>query len=609
MSHAKQYSLTGNPFVDTGLFIMQAHASRLKNGRPVDPTKPEDLREVMNDENARWLAKANQQLNSFFRLRRRSSALVNLGTHKNFNDIKQHGRLDEQEAGWKSYLTTLANLRDELLNETNAGAPLCESCGERPATKVVERVTRSYFPLASSPGREMPAGPAGNRALLVCPLCLIAIQWLPLGATVFNGKLACVQFTEPMLTQSFVADTYQKVRKKVETLESSARVLTVDRAPNAMPAAQILIAGMRRVKEEKADYVLPEHVTLKIWTFANLSLRPDCEVYEIHNPALQFLWEAAQHHAEEISALLEHEDPKKPASHLLPTIERQIDYSGFYPHKAGKGWTAPASPALYELYQTRIRAHSPQAIAVAKHLAALTHARLAAGDKKEQKLLAQVLKENPRWAKDKHVRAKLRKLIVTFAEEGQLTLEMYASLFPAANRESLSSVTRESVRELWRRPGAAVRATCQGWDIFWFYLHHAANATLHDGAWRALPAGHLDEDFIMFTNPRIQQFARHVFAMQLERRGSADPQRGLTYIKRHIVDAFSHGKITNLTLRHWFCLLAETHPEYGNEDFDALCRDEEGHEATDEMRFQMRLEMVNLYRETLHAASTSQEQE
>lgn len=112
----------------------------------------------------------------------------------------------------------------------------------------------------------------------------------------------------------------------------------------------------------------------------------------------------------------------------------------------------------------------------------------------------------------------------------------------------------------------------------------------------------------MFTNPKIQKFAQDVFMMQLERRGGEDKKRGLDYIKRNTVDGFTRGKVTNVTLRNWFSLLAETRPEYANEDYDALCRDEMGREATNELRFQMRLEIVNLYRHTLEAIQSAGEQ-
>src|SRR5205085_4474601 len=153
----------------------------------------------------------------------------------------------------------------------------------------------------------------------------------------------------------------------------------------------------------------------------------------------------------------------------------------------------------------------------------------------------------------------------------------------------------EQAKQLWHESGKAIRISSDGWDVFWFYLHHANQSTATSHSEEA--TARTDGDLIMFTNPKIRTFAHDVFNYFLERHGGADKSRGLRYIKRYLVDGFGRGKITIGDLRSWFCKLAETQPEYSCEDWDALCRDEQGREATGELRFQFRLEIANLYRE------------
>ena len=109
---------------------------------------------------------------------------------------------------------------------------------------------------------------------------------------------------------------------------------------------------------------------------------------------------------------------------------------------------------------------------------------------------------------------------------------------------------------------------------------------------------------VMFTNPKIQTFARDVFDYFMEGKGGRDRARGLAYIKRHVLEPFGRGKVTNNVLRQWFCKLAETREGYRCEDWDSLCRDEQGNDATGELRFQMRLELANLYRQAQVTATT-----
>jgi hypothetical protein len=601
-----EYQLTGNPFVDTGLLTLQAHASKQRGLKSVMPLTPELVDEAMNDAEGfgRWLAKANRQLNSFFMVCT-NSALVNPSKNKHLTDTKELGLLAEEDTGWKDYLETLRRLQAELVEKYDADAPICESCGERPATNVLTRVGRDFFPLAGSLGNDAQALPAASRAPRVCALCLIAIQWLPLGGIMFNGKLACFQFTEPTLSQRFVEDTYRENRSRLATANVKDKVPAYGSKQGATPAAQILVDRMRQLHEDIADYELPEDVSLNIWAFSNSGASADCEVFEIHNPALQFLWQAAQKHYTEISGLLKHEVPNRPGTHLLTAIENGADYSGFYPRKASKKESGmlPASTQLYELYQTRILKRAPATLKAAQLLASLVFEQLSATEKKDkkvlkadQKFLEQLLKENPRWAKEAQVRIELRKRIAKFAEAGRFTLEQYVRLFPAANVASAEHLSPELAKELWSKEGSAIRVTTQGWDAFWFYLHHAANGTLHIEEQVLEQSAEASEDFSMFTNPKIQQFAQDVFAMQLERRGGKDKKRGLDYIKRNILDGLARGQISNSRLREWFVALAESRPDYENEDWDALCRDEQGRDAIGEVRFQMRLELANLYR-------------
>lgn len=596
---------TGNPFVDSGMYAMQARASELHRNIEIDVLTPELLKEVMDDE--QWLAKANRRLNSFFMVSGTNSSLVNPSTNKRAYKTRQWAQLDEADTGWKEYLATLSRLLNEALSTPPNAEADCESCGDRPATKTVARVGRDNFPLAGSLGNDAQALPAASRSPRVCAFCLLAIQWLPLGAIMLNGRLACFQFTAPKLSQYFVEDTYRETQKRLTSISVNEKVAVPGSKQGATPAAQFLIDRMRSLQKDRAEMRLPDYITLNIWAFSNVGASPDCEVKEIHNPALQFLWEAARSHYSEVMALLKHEDPKKSGRHLLTAIEQQRDYNSFYPQKASKGasWHNLVSTELYELYQTRIMRRTHVALRAARRLAQVVYARLKDGDKKAVKFLEKLLKENPRWTKDKEVRPRLRGVLVELAERGELRLDEYAQLFPAQNIEGMIDLTE--ARELWRARGQSVRPTADGWTPFWFYLHHTATKQEEEFSEtnEAQDANSKDSngDLAMFTNPKIQTFTRDVFALYLEHKGGDDPARGLAFIKRHILDGFAHRKITTEHLRRWFYKLAETHEDYRLEDWDALCRDEQGRDATGELRFQMRLEFANLYRQSKEGKS------
>ncbi len=592
---------TGNPFVDTGLYAMQARASELHSNQTVEVLTTDLLSKVLGD--GTWLAKQNRQLNSFFMVCT-NSALVNSSSNKKLyskpKGSREWGYLDPEDEGWQEYVKTLLQLRDELMSLDMDATYDCESCGERPATQVLNRVGRDYFPLAGSLGNDAQALPAASRAPRVCAFCLIAVQWVPLGAIMFNGRLGCFQFTDSQLSQFFVGDTYRETSLRLASTSSIEKVVVPGSKGGSIPAAQLLLERMRKLQQERASSNLPDYVTLNIWAFSNSGQDADCEIIEVPNSSLQFLWEAARSHWAEVTELLKREDAKKSDTQLLSCIERQRDYSGFYP-LSGKKSRPPASKSLYELYQTRVLGRPLAALRVADVLASKIYARLKSGDKQAIKMLAALLKENPRWAKDQTIRVSVKKVFAELAEAGFLTLDDYAQLFPAGNFKGDSDFDPEHANEFWLKPGRALRTTSEGWDVFWFYLHHAksdADQNLFQSnsetqAETERKAGNL----AMFTNPKIKTFASDVFQYYLTNKGGTTPIRGLSWIKRNILEAFGRGKITTGDLRRWFFNLAEIQAGYTNEEWDALCRDEQGRESTAELRFQFRLEIANLYRE------------
>lgn len=611
--------LTGNPFVDTGIFTIKAHLAKEEGDEPKESLQAEDIKKAFasKDGFAIWLAKANRQLKSFYMVVGTNSALVNPSNNKAMNKSKNFGFLDEADSGWQNYVAKLKELSDELVEneqiELLDDEILCESCGERKATHNLDSIGRDYFPLAGSIGNDAQALPAASRAPRICPLCLLAVHWLPLGTGVFNRGLACFQFTEPILSQDLTQSIYEKNRSQLELSKNTDKLSILFSSDEAKAGksgkslGQLLFEVIVDFNSKRKRNKLPETVTLNIWTFSNAGQSADSDFFEIPNPSLQFFWDGLKHKTE-LEKVLQREDPKKTATHLLSAIEQQKEYWGFYPQKTKKGETKSqiASVGLFELYQTKVLKRPQIMLDSAKLFAKLAHEKLkteAEKDKNRKKFYEQVLKENPRIVKDAKIRVGLRKMMIEFAEEGKIKLDTYVALFPAANLQNIENLTIERALEIWKPyepddppKGEAIRRTNKGWDLFWFYFHHAQNGTLNFNEEKILENDLTGEEIAMFTNPKVKEFARDLFELKLEEHSKIDERKGLDWIKRVIINGFARGKITVALIRKWFGDLSETKEGYTNEDWDTLCRDEWGNLAVGELLFQLRLELVNLYR-------------
>ncbi|MCD9189184.1 MAG: type I-B CRISPR-associated protein Cas8b1/Cst1 [Pyrinomonadaceae bacterium] len=615
-----EINLTGNPFVDTGIFTIKAHLARELGSEPKEVLQVEDVKKAFESKDgfAKWLARANRQLKSFFMVVGTNSALVNPSNNKAMNKSKNYGLLDEIDSGWQNYVAKLQELSSELIkneeSELSGNEILCESCGERKATQNLDSIGRDYFPLAGSIGNDAQALPAASRAPKICPLCLLAVHWLPLGTGVFNRGLACFQFTEPILTQDLTQSIYERNRSQLDTTPVNEKLsisFSSDEAKSGKSKkslGQLLFETINQFNYQRKRNNLPETVTLNIWTFSNAGQSADSDFFEIPNPSLQFFWDGLKHKTE-LEKILQREDPKKPATHLLSAIEQQREYLGFYPQKAKKGEAKSqiATVGLFDLYQTKVLKRTQFTLDSAKLFAKLAHEKLqseAENDKNRKKFYEQILKENPRLVKDPKIRVGLRKMLIEFAEEGKIKLDNYVALFPVANLQSIENLTIERALEIWKPyepnetpKGEAIRRTNKGWDLFWFYFHHAENGTLNFDEEKILESNLSGEEIVMFTNPKVKEFAKDVFEWKFAEHSKVDKQKGLEWIKKVIINGFSRGKMTVADLRKWFGGLSEFKEGYSNEDWDTFCRDEWGNLAVGELLFQFRLELGNLYRE------------
>ncbi|MCZ7380505.1 MAG: hypothetical protein O8C64_02865 [Candidatus Methanoperedens sp.] len=539
--------LTGNPFVDTGLSVIVARADK----ENIKGLTKEDLKKVVGD--GVWIAKANRQLKAFNMVIGINSPLTNTSTNPSLKKENKGILIDEDDEGMEQYISILKDLCNDSMPTVSETDILCEACGKRPTSNVLERhnkeIGREWFPLAGSIGNDAQAFPSASRCPRICSLCLLSIQFLPLGAMVLKGKVACFQSTSSELTQHMVCTIYKETDERLQTLKTSDKLSAIGKEEGSKKAVSALIDMMYNLNINKKMLNLPKYAELNIWLFTNSGQNPDCDIIEIPNSALQFLWEATKMHRQEIEDFLRRE-PKKPERTLLNCIVRKQEYFGFYPYKGSK----PSSKELFELYQTRVLDVSSYSLKLAEWMASQIKLAL----KNNEKLLKKLIKENA--IESKELSVQLNKLFADFAENGLFFLEEYIKLFPYNSLHPLK-VKKDAYRWIW------------------FYLNHEILSTekIKDG----------EDD--MFANPKIKSFAKDVLEYYSSR-------RGLNYIKKNILDAFREGKIYTSDIQRWFTNLGEIKEGYTNEEWDDLCRDENGENNLWEIKFQLRLELANLYR-------------
>jgi hypothetical protein len=358
MSNALDF--TGNPFVDSGLAVL----TRLTGHSEVSEVTFAEVAELVSD--GTTLARDNSQLKSFTMV---------FGT----NGVLTQPAYKKAAQNELIYKTIVKRLLVAAQHEGADGTPceltgiltkfdfhgMCAAALDGAGQKVPERkwIGRDWVPLAGSLGNDAQALPAASRPLHASATALLALQYLPLGLFLHQGRLACYQCTYAPLMQQLTADVVEHNRVRLR----AGDVEILGKGEGSSVVFNGLLQRFERLQREKADYHLPPNTTLFLWLFSNSGTGADCRILEIPDLVLHFLWDAClEGYSAEIRRLVAGES-KDPRQQFFTAIREGRDYPNLYPFKKWPG----TSQEFYEFYQNRIRGWSGTALAVARRLARL----------------------------------------------------------------------------------------------------------------------------------------------------------------------------------------------------------------------------------------------
>lgn len=559
-----QIQLTGNPFVDTGLFVL-AYLAKVESP---DQLSLDAIRAVHGD--GTKLARINARLKSFTMVFGTNGPLTQTG-------YRPKGKKKElSDKNMAAYTGVLDAFLKEMY-QPSTEYPLCEICGtehgfdfdgvvRRAFTNAqvtdrgIKQVGREWFPLAGSTGNDAQALPSASRGLSVCAKCLFVVHYMPQALMLMQGRLVCFQSNHARIAYELTGDLVNDYREKFSATKDKIEMIGKKEGTTAV--TRRLIAWMRKLQQTKREEQLPDSANLLVWLFTNAGADADCEIVAIPSHALAFLWQARKLGFEkELLGLIAGES-KFPESQLLSCIQARRDYSRLYPYKTFAG----AEPKFFALYHQLILSESSAALKSAQHLA---RARLANATPKEQRILkkAGAIEGNPKeWGL-------IRRLMLSMSKRGEFMAADYDLLFPTTRYHPIQV------------------DNFRGWRTIGYYLSHPnddvpdfSNLSTH-------------EEVRMRPHPKIKQGALLYFQDALTSKG----------VKRFEKDILDNFRRTNSNpvewLREVFIRLAKDHPEFTYGDWDDFVLDENGKPQTGELIFQMRLELANLYREYIETQS------
>jgi len=528
--------LTGNPFVDTGIGVIASLAGLDVIG---DLTLAK-VKSVYGD--GSQLADWNSKLKVSTQVLTTNNVLFQ-------PSYRLKKGKDPYSINKSIYKSTLKGLLSEIGKERSG--PRCWACGASSSfdfanicRKAIEDsgkkapegkwVGRDWFPLAGSLGSDAQALPAASDPPHICPKCLFAVNYLPLGLMLIQGRPTVFQCTSTEFWYELIRSIVDEVKGRVQ----SGNFETLGKKEGNGAALHRFLILFERL-QRRYDNV-PEVIALYMWHFSNSGNSPECQIREVPNAAIKFLWDATQKGLGHDFESLISTEGRNPRYSLYECLLNGSDYRGLYPEGSRKG----ASPELFDLYQILIRNHSGRTLLMARKLAGEISKNASP---KELDRIRRV-----ESFREVSIRNRFRGSMVRMVENGDFTLDDYLDLFPPKGDQ-----------------GIAVE--WDGWNLIRFYLHHTNEPLKVKQQYNSKPRpyGRLHYYAGQFYNSYVSEKGRTRFQKDILSR--IDRGIDISWIRnqfvRHaeFVDGFTYG--------HWL----------------KLCQLEDGRLSVSELLYQMRL--------------------
>lgn len=531
-----QVSLTGNPFVDTGLAVI----ATLAGCKNISDLTVDLIRHVHG--NGEHLASINFNLRCTEQVFGKNSVIL------------QNSFPPEKRLLYYGRITTsfLNNIGFEDIQER------CESCGHRLSLdldKIIRNelvplgyskgkryIGRDWFPLAGSLTNDAQSLPAASRPVNLCAKCLFAVHYLPQGAIIVNRKLTIFQSTSLKFWYSIVNTNTSNMQKKI----IDGNFQTHGSVGGTVSAIQIILNVMHEMQED-----LEPGTSLFMWMFSNSGIKPYCTIEEIPNSALSFIFEAIRHvQRSEIIDIVSQEDKKHPEYLFLNCISKGIDYYPIYYRKDLNG----VSTKLYSLYQVCVCGVSVKSLEVAFMIAKYAYA------KKDKKEFERIRKDIANNLTNQNI---IRKEILLMVNENLLKYDEFFELF-------LNSVDDR-----------ILRLNRHAWKLIQYYMYNLEHEPYNPRI--TAPSSQV--------SPRNSSYdLRYHYYVASTIFSSFVKDKGIDRFRNEVLDGLSHERIGIGWLRNRFANLAQEYDGFTYDAWKYICVSyENGYESLYDLLFIFRI--------------------
>lgn len=416
------HTYTGNAMINNALMTIEALAG-LKNVSEITPSLLKNLYNKVG------LKNLNKRLKSYTMVFSLNNPLVNPAKKANnvgeitydnlltaiMSDFESEGEKICEISGLRFnktfeefYKVELDRQKAVLVKESKDDVQLNKELKNIDNTDT--SLNRTWFPLTGSLGSDAQALPQAKFTLAIHPICIPILQFLPLSAILYRGRILLVDSSNFELARTMIAENTKNLKEKIEKSSVNEQVDNFKDFHKGDHLIKILdiLAKKEDMNETYSD--------LNLWSFSNSGTGASCDIDRVPNSLirkLQKLYDNPRTGSE-----LKHVLSQSQSSYsFIEALEGNNDWFLLYPSVFGSGKKKVnykgVTPDFLEAYYRGIG--KSRFIPITKYIAGLIQ-------QYKSNVLDKMLEKTDAWNEPEY-RIELFKVFVKASENSKWSLQ------------------------------------------------------------------------------------------------------------------------------------------------------------------------------------------
>lgn len=202
-------------------------------------------------------------------------------------------------------------------------------------------LNRCWFPLIGGLGSDAQALPQAKFALKIHPICIAIMQFLPLSALLYKGRILLIDSSNFEFSRSYIKLNLEVVKQKIQLAKANESIENI----KDFAKGNYLIRALNLLEEKEFDN---DYSDLNLWSFSNSGTGASCEIDRIPNALIQKLIKlrSITKISNELKQIIEN---REISGGFITSLGDNQEWWGLYPAKKYEGVSVSFFVAYFQV--------------------------------------------------------------------------------------------------------------------------------------------------------------------------------------------------------------------------------------------------------------------